>query len=100
MVTHTCNFLYRVDDEFDHMKEVTDDIVAKLMLDDEIPKPSQAAVSEAQRSTAGVTQLPYTAGLAGVLGSTATPTIPPPPGTAQDKWYYRDPQVEYSIYLM
>lgn len=61
-----------VDDDFDHMKEVTDDIVAKL-IDDDLPKRPD---------------VPYPGlGLPGAA-------IPPPGNIGIDKWYYCDPQGE------
>lgn len=90
----------KVDDELDHMKEVTDDIVAKLILDDELPKGE--GPPQHRGAPGGVPQhsLPYPAGLSKVMGAppTAPPMVPSQVSglshVSQDKWYYRDPQGE------
>lgn len=75
------------------MKEVTDDLVAKLILDDDTFKNTN---SEPPPQRSSVPQMPQygqvPAGLSAVLGA-GGPTMPPPGNVGQDKWYYRDPQV-------
>lgn len=90
---------FRNEDEFDRMQEVADDLVAKLMLDEEAPNSKNSFnLNSLQRSIENDMKTQSTFNLQSnllpnsLLGSQQPPPPPPNLNAGQEKWYYRDPQ--------
>ncbi|XP_044726768.1 GRB10-interacting GYF protein 2 isoform X2 [Chrysoperla carnea] len=110
-IMENANSVKKNEDEFDRMQEVADDLVAKLMLDEETPNSSNKSTNDYSNSINSTSssdiksQSAYGSHLqsnllqnsvmnSNILSQSLPQGPPPPPQTSiiPDKWYYRDPQ--------